>query len=190
MNDHTPDMFRGAIAGVLGGIAGTLAMDAVSAAWTLGRRGHLDSREATLVQQGGRPDVEDAKQRGRDSGEPEAVATSAVAERAARPLLGRPMSPRERHEGGRLVHYAFGALLGGIYGAVAERFPSLGTGLGVPFGLSVWVGGVEAALPLLRLSDPPTSYSPAEHAFGAVSHAAYGLTADLVRRRAAQALSQ
>jgi hypothetical protein len=52
-------------------------MDAVSAAWTLARRGHWHSREATLVQQGGRPDVDSAKERGRHSGEREAVATIA-----------------------------------------------------------------------------------------------------------------
>jgi hypothetical protein len=158
-------------------------MDAVSAAWTLARRGHWHSREATLVQQGGRPDVDSAKERGRHSGEREAVATIAVAEKTAEPVLGRELSPRERHEGGHLVHYTFGALLGGLYGAAAEKFPIVSAGGGVPFGLSVWVGGVEAALPMLRLSDPPASYSPKHHAFGAVSHAVYGLAADLVRRQ-------
>src|SRR5690348_339022 len=149
MRKHKSNLLRGTLAGMAGGIAGTLAMDAVSAAWTLARRGHLHPREATLIQQGGRPDVDSAKEQGRDSGEREAVATIAVAEKAAEPVLGRELSPRERHEGGRLVHYTFGALLGAFYGAAAEKFPIVSAGLGVPFGLSVWAGGVEAALPML-----------------------------------------
>ena len=175
-------LLRGALAGVAGGIAGTMAMDVISAIWTLLRRRHWHAGEATLVQQGGRPDVDQAKELGRHSGEREAVATTAIAERTAEATLGRPLSPGERHEGGRLVHYLFGAALGGCYGAASEQLPVLGGGRGIPFGIAVWVGGVEIALPLLNLSDAPGKYSAKHHAFAAVTHIAYGFTTEVVRR--------
>lgn len=98
-------------------------MDTVSALWTLARRGSLKHEEASLVQHGGRSDVEEAKQEGRDFGDPSAVATTVVAEKAAEPLLGRSLSPRERHEGSRIVHYVFGAVAGAVYGAAARESP-------------------------------------------------------------------
>lgn len=145
----------GALAGAAGGIAGTVAMDLFSAAWTLARRGHWHPTESTLVQHGPRSEVDEPKRQGRHSGESEAVATVTVAEKVAAKVLHRRLSPREKDKGGRLVHYTFGAVTGAAYGAGVERYSQVGAGAGVPFGLAIWAVGVEAALPVLHLSDRP-----------------------------------
>jgi hypothetical protein len=148
-------------------------MDLVSALWAVACKDFNDT-ERTLIQQGGRPEVDEAKQRGRHSGNREAVATTAIAERGAELLLGHPPSPRERREEGRLAPYGFGAIIGAFYGATAEKVPVFGSGFGIRFGLTAWLGGVEVVLPSLGLSEA--------HAFAGISHAAYGLATDTVWR--------
>ncbi|HUQ94711.1 MAG TPA: DUF1440 domain-containing protein [Bryobacteraceae bacterium] len=175
-------ILRGAAAGAAGGVLGTLAMNAVSLAWTIGRRGAVPSNEASLVEQGGRPDVESAKKEGRSSYERGAVATTKIAEKIAEPALGRTLSPQERHKAGKFVHYSYGVLLGAAYGAARERVPAISSGIGLPFGLITWAVAVELVLPKLGLMDSPRRYTAGEHGFSAVSHAAYGLVAEVTRR--------
>jgi len=158
-----------------------MAMDLVSWAWTLSR-GHTNGAEESLVRQGGRPDVEQAKQQGKTSGASDSVATSKVAERIAKPVLHRPLSEGERHRGGQLVHYTFGALLGAAYGAGARRVPVITSGRGIPFGLAVWVAAAELGLPLMKLALPPQKYTLGQHCFSAISHAAFGFAAEQTRR--------
>lgn len=172
---------RSAAAGMLGGIAGCLAMDCISWAWTVSRRGHTDNNEGSLVQQGGRPEVEKAKQEGHTSGSSESVATSKVAERLAEPFVHRSLSDEERHQGGQLVHYSFGALLGAAYGAAAPHVPGITSAQGIPFGLAVWLGAVEIGLPLAKLTAPPKHYSFGQHCFSALSHVAFGMAAECTR---------
>jgi len=46
---------------------------------------------------------------------------------------------------------AFGTLMGAAYGAMAEIAPFSTTGGGLPFGLALWLGADEIAVPLLHL---------------------------------------
>lgn len=66
--------------------------------------------------------------------------------------LGRPLSSRERHRSGQLIHYSVGAIAGAVYGAIAERFRIVQVGSGLGFGLVLWTASVPGALPALRLS--------------------------------------
>lgn len=169
---------RSLLSGLAGGIAGTLAMNAISSAWSYGRRRALHGGEASLLQQGGRPDVEEAKLRGKSSGDPDAVATVAIAEAFAKPMLGRPLTREERHRGGQIVHYAYGALLGAAYGLSSRKLPVMRSGRGTLFGVSTWLAGVNVALPLLNLMKPPKDHSLEQHAFSLISHAGYGAVLD------------
>jgi hypothetical protein len=131
---------------------------------------------------GGRPEIEAAKKRGLDSGDPGAVATTKTAERIADAMLERPLSPDERHRGGVLVHFAYGAAAGAAYGLAVERYRPLREQHGVLFGLAVWSGSIPLALPVLGLTRAPWHYSADEHSFSIASHLVYGLITELVRR--------
>lgn len=161
------------LAGLAGGIAGAFSMDVVSGAWSYARRGTPDAAESSLLQHGGRPEVEEAKEQQKSSGDPEAIATTAIAERIAEPVLGRPLSREERHRGGQIVHYTYGALLGAAYVLSVRRFPAVRSGHGTLYGFSTWLGAA-IGLPALGLIKPPHKYSMAQHGFSLLTHLSYG----------------
>jgi len=144
-------------------------MNLVSYFWS--RASGVSSRRE-IVQHGTRPDVAAAQQHPSSHGLD--VATTKVAEDLAEPVLQRQLSQEERDTGGKLVHYSFGAGAGAIYGIAMDQLHLNGSRAGIPFGLLVWIGGVLVALPALRLTAPPTAYTPREHALGIVGHVTYG----------------
>jgi hypothetical protein len=60
-------------------------------------------------------------------------ATMKAAEKISETLLGIKLSTEQKKKAGPAVHYFFGAVVGGLYGVVAEHFPSTTIGDGVPF---------------------------------------------------------
>jgi uncharacterized membrane protein YagU involved in acid resistance len=88
----------------------------------------------------------------------------------------------EKEPAGAAVHYAFGTLSGGLYGALAEVTPQVTTAAGLPFGAGVWLLADEVSVPLLGLSKGPTAYPASTHVYSLASHLVYGLTAELSRR--------
>jgi uncharacterized membrane protein YagU involved in acid resistance len=83
---------------------------------------------------------------------------------------------------GPAVHYAYGTLVGGLYGAVAEVWPLAGAGFGAMYGMTLWLLGDEAAVPAFRLGPLPTDIPARKHADYLATHIVYGVTLDLVRR--------
>ena len=61
---------------------------------------------------------------------------------------------------GNLVHYAFGAALGGAYGLVAETLPGVTAGSGSVFGTTAALVFDEWAIPALGLSRPASKPHP------------------------------
>ena len=114
------------------------------------------------------------------------VADEPATEKAASTLneaaTGAPLDAPERRIGGTLLHHAFGATVGAVYGAATSRAPQLAAGGGLPYGLLVWLVAAETGLPLVGLSQPPASYRWERHAASLGSHLAYGATLDAVRR--------
>jgi uncharacterized membrane protein YagU involved in acid resistance len=88
----------------------------------------------------------------------------------------------EKKKAGPVVHYAFGALLGAVYGASVEMNPAANALAGVPFGAILFAAANEMALPVLGLSDKPAAYPLSTHLYGLVSHAVYGVTTETIRR--------
>jgi hypothetical protein len=167
--------------GVAGGIAGALSMDAISILWSYAGRGEPDAAESSLLQHGGRPEVEKAKEEQKSSGDPEAVATTKIAKWIAEPVLGRSLSRDERHRGGQIVHYTYGALMGTVYVLSVRRFPAIRSGWGTLFGFSSWLGGVVIGMPVLGLMNPPHKYSMAQHSFSLLTHLSYGAVLESTR---------
>lgn len=104
-------------------------------------------------------------------------ATETVARRAVTQLARREL-PIAKERAGRVVHYAFGAAWGALYGLCAGTFPRLATPLGAAaFGGLVWVASDDVLLPALRLSAWPTAYPARTHAYAIAAHVVYGLAA-------------
>jgi len=109
-------------------------------------------------------------------------ATVKAAERLSKSVFGRRLRREQKKTAGSAVHYTYGALVGGLYGALAERSKPVRKLAGIPYGAALWLLGDELAVPLLRLSKAPTEYPASNHAMALASHFVYGATADLVRR--------
>ena len=115
-------------------------------------------------------------------------ATVKVADGIARFLVQRRLFQREKPLAGTLVHYAFGGGVGALYGAVAAVFPRVSTGLGLPFGVAVWLGAHVVAVPALGLAEPPTRRPASKEGIELALHLVYGAVTETVRRLFRQAL--
>jgi putative membrane protein len=103
--------------------------------------------------------------------------------RAATGLAGYPLAERQKPSAGAVVHYAFGAVVGAVYGAVAEIAPMVTTAFGVPFGIGVWLGAHIVAVPAMGLSDPPTRQPVGKETEEFGLHVVYGAVTEIVRRK-------
>jgi putative membrane protein len=73
------------------------------------------------------------------------------------------------------IHFSFSILCGVAYGTLVEFVPVVAVGLGVGFGIAVWIGAHEIVMPLIGLT-PPTWLLPAsEQGSEFFGHALWGL---------------
>src|SRR5262245_28548462 len=147
------DVGRGAVAGLLGGL---LAAGAMSLAHRL-----LTDPEAQAA------GAEDP--------------TIKVASAATR-LAGYRLRREHKASAGSIVHYAFGAVVGALYGAAAEIAPRAKIALGLPFGAAVWLGAHVVAVPALGLAESPTRQPLGKEAEEFGLHLLYGSVTELGRR--------
>ena len=117
-----------------------------------------------------------------DSSIPDEPASSQVAGITLAPVVGRPLTEREKELTGPIFHYAFGAAVGAIYGAAAEIQPDAAKAAGIPFGAAVWIIADEIGMPAAGLARRPDAYPPSRHASSFASHLVFGLTVEAVRR--------
>jgi putative membrane protein len=184
------DICRGAAAGAIGGFAASWVMNQfmMAAQRRAEQTGEPDERH-----QARQPDSsasspqqqKEKRQRQQDgssssgSGEDATVKTAQV---ISRNLFDHELSQEEKEVAGPAVHYAYGALIGSLYGAVAEVWPTIATGFGMPYGVAVWALGDEIAVPALRLGPPPTQVPAEKHADFLAAHIVYGIALDVSRR--------
>src|ERR1044072_4856209 len=109
-------------------------------------------------------------------------ATVETAKAISETVFGHELQEREKEPAGAAVHYAFGTLSGGLYGALAEVTPQVTTAAGLPFGAGFWLLADEISVPLLGLAKPPTEYPVSTHVYALASHLVYGVTAEMSRR--------
>lgn len=115
-------------------------------------------------------------------------ATVKVADGIARRLLHRPLPKAQKPLAGNLVHYAFGASVGALYGGVAAVVPRVTAAVGLPFGFAVWLGAHVITVPALGLAEPPTRRPRSQEGLEFVLHLVYGAVTEFVRRFVRQAL--
>jgi putative membrane protein len=106
----------------------------------------------------------------------------------AEQVAGRRLPEEERAFALQGIHWIFGALAGGVYGAIVEVEPSLAAWRGAAFGITLNRITHETVLPKLGLTAPPRQQPTQERISEWVTHAAYGVATDAVRRTVRRAL--
>ena len=96
--------------------------------------------------------------------------------------VGYELPKHQESRAGSIVHFAFGGLIGALYGAVAEAVPKVTALVGLPFGVALWLGAHVMAVPALGLAEPPNRKPAREETMEFGLHAVYGMTTELVRR--------
>jgi putative membrane protein len=160
-------LFVHLVAGVAGGLAGSFAMERYQRA--LGR---------ISSDLGGAPGAGGQQYRQPQS-EPSTYVAADVVSRAA---TGVALRPQDKPLGGSIVHYAFGATIGGLYGVLAARRPDTAAGLGLPFGAAVWMTADEIGMPALGLAKRPAAYPLTDHLSALTAHLVFGAVMESVRR--------
>jgi putative membrane protein len=143
---NRPSLWKGFVAGAIGGLAGSAAKAAAESLYP--------------------PRIE---------GQPEPPVV------LAEKLIGRQLSPEHKKRVSLVVHYVFGTLTGGIYGALAGHQPWITSAGGTIFGAGLLLCTHESALPALGLSAPPSRQVPREQASEAFTHLVYGMTVERLR---------
>jgi hypothetical protein len=177
------DVFTGTLAGMAGGALASWVMNQYIAAEQqkeqqreAAQRGEHEERGS-----GGQRQTKAKAEGGQGEGG-EADATVKIAQTLSRNLFDHELTESEKKVAGPVVHYAYGTLVGGVYGGVAEMAPVVGAGFGMPFGISLWLLGDEVAIPALKFGPPPTEVSAEKHAGYLAAHLVYGITLDVTRR--------
>jgi len=177
MRDSEGNVWKGLVAGLAGGLVASWTMNQFQASLTRIQEGTEKSHGAQSMQ----PAEGSSGDQSQDVKEQD-DATVEVAKIVSREVLGHELQESEKKPAGAAVHYAFGTMSGGLYGALAEVTPQVTTGAGVPFGAAFWLLADEISMPLLGLSKGPTEYPVSTHAYALASHLVYGATAELSRR--------
>ena len=183
MREHDGNVWKGLVAGLAGGLLASWTMNQFQAAWTRIAEGSEKSHGAQSMQ----PSDGSSGDENQDVNEQD-DATVETAKVISKQVFGHELQESEKEPAGAAVHYTFGALTGGLYGALAEVSPQVTMGAGVPFGAAFWLIADEVTVPLLGLSKGPTEYPPSTHVYAFASHIVYGVTAELSRRALRQVL--
>jgi putative membrane protein len=152
--DTTPNLWAAAAAGLVAGLAASLAMDLFQAG------------VAALSSSDG--DAEPA--------------TEKAADKVSQVVVGHEIPKDSKPFAGQVVHYALGAGLGVAYAVAAEYRPAVTAGYGTAFAAATTTLLDETAVPAVGLGDAPWKTSPTTHLYSAASHVVFGTVTEAVRR--------
>jgi uncharacterized membrane protein YagU involved in acid resistance len=183
MREDNANIWKGIVAGLAGGLVASWTMNQFQAAWTR----LAENSEKPHGAQSMKPAHGSSGDQGQDVQEQD-DATVKAAKAISEGVFGHELQEREKKPAGAAVHYAFGTVSGGLYGALAELVPQVTTATGVPFGAAFWLLADEISVPLLGLAKGPAEYPVSTHAYALASHLVYGATAELSRRAVRQIL--
>jgi hypothetical protein len=161
-------ILRGVLAGVAGGLAASWVMNEFSA--TVG----------TKISETVETPEEQQELKAQSDGED---ATMKAADRITEAVTGgRHLTHEQRAAGGPVVHYAFGALAGGVYGGLAEYTDAARAGFGTTFGGLLFTSADLLGVPAFKLGGWPNEYPASSLVSPLAAHMVYGMTTELVRR--------
>ncbi|MEO8430120.1 MAG: DUF1440 domain-containing protein [Acidobacteriota bacterium] len=171
------DLWKGAAAGFVGGVVASFVMNRFQEVWTIAAVG--PSRLPFHFEQGGQ--IKKSARHRPWSLEKSESATSKAAGALSKGLLGRSLGRRQRRRTGSALHYLFGGVTGALYGAAAERVPSVAAVRGAAFGAGVWLLADEISVPAAKLAKTPEKYPVSAHAQSLAAHFVYGAVTEAVR---------
>jgi uncharacterized membrane protein YagU involved in acid resistance len=125
---------------------------------------------------------EENQQQQSQSDQPKEDATMKTADALAYAATGKHLTRSQKETGGPIVHYAFGALTGGLYGGLAEYSPAVRSGFGTSFGGVLFSTADLLAVPALKLGPSSAGQPLSALASPFAAHIVYGVTTELVRR--------
>lgn len=147
-------MLRGALAGLVAGVAASFAMDWFQAIVSSPSSHH-------------------------EAGEP---ATQQAADAIGRHTVGAPVPDADKPLAGQAMHYLLGSALGVAYGVMAEFRPAITSGSGAAFGIGTATLLDEAAVPAVGLGEAPWKADAGTTLYGYASHLVFGTVTEFVRR--------
>jgi putative membrane protein len=179
MAENGRSIGAGVIAGAIGGLAAAWVMNVFMEAAGEGIQkaaARLDGAAKRQEMEQSRPQNEAGHE------EPKEDATMKAADAVVSAITGgRHLTLKGRQAGGPIVHYAFGALMGALYGLTAEAMPMAKAGFGTAFGGALFAGADLWAVPALGLSGSSEN-SVSSLATPLSAHLVYGVTTEGVRR--------
>lgn len=163
-------MLRGAVGSLAGLVAMGLFFRATQMLKSGGSGDEAESGEDLIERQERLDDISIVGQQSRED-EP---ATETVGRLAYEAVEHHEPGDETRRKLGQAVHWGYGILLGGLYGALRSdaEGPDLLGGLG--YGAAAWALGDELMVPLLGLAEGPTAHPWTDHATALAAHLAYG----------------
>ena len=179
-------LWKGLVAGGAAGLAASLAMNQFQGVWSKAKQ-KLDRGRNN----GNSGDESGANSEQKSSAQESEDATMKTAGKLAS-IAGYQLSREQRKKASPIVHYAFGAGMGALYGGLMEVGPrgwrrhKFLTGLG--WGAAVFAGADEIAVPALGLSGAPSESPLSSHVYAFASHLVYGITTGAVRKAVRAAL--
>ena len=162
------DVLKGALAGAAAGLVASLVMNQFQSLWSKMAEGGSGGDD--------------------DSGDDE-PATTKAADLAAEIATGEPVPQPLRKWADPVVHYSTGAVVGAVYGALAEVWPQVTKGGGAAYGGLVAIGLDEGVVPALGLGPGPLETQPKTHLYGLSSHVVFGWALEGARRFVRPALN-
>lgn len=164
-------LLAGFAAGVIGGIVATWVVD-------IYQRGALEVTRRAENAVGAGP-ILSARQEGHIQERRRAHAETA--ERLVRSTTGKRLSRSRLRSAALAVHYAIGALAGGVYGIAAEVLPAARRGYGTGYSNLLFLGGSNALLPWLPIG-VRRKFAPMGRDSGLSAPLVYGATLETTRR--------
>ena len=148
------NLWKGFLAGALGGLAGSFAMSQFHALLPKSETAPPEQKEDSTVK-----------------------AASALSQG----IFSCELRAQQKKIAGPVVHYSFGTGVGAIYGIAVEFAKPRCTGWGIPFGAAVWLGAHVIAVPALGFSEPVMQSAPLMEAAEFSAHLVYGTIAESLR---------
>lgn len=167
-NHHV--LWKGLVSGLTAGLAATAAMTLFQTGWSKAQK-ELSKKKAS------KKSHDSDQQSSQDES-----STVKVANKISEATLHRDLSKSEKEPASYAVHFAFGTLMGGIYGISGEYLKIARTGYGLLHGLGLWVGADATVLPAIGLSPPVSQRSGGEVTYEILAHAVYGVSSEATRR--------
>lgn len=164
---------RGVLAGALGGLVASWVMNLFITA-VMKAQHAANSADEHASEHSGQQKQQDSE----DS-------TMKVADAVVWLTTGHHLSNQGKQKGGPIVHYAFGTLMGALYGAVAELSHTATAGAGTAFGSVLFIAADEVMVPALGLSKPPAERPASDQLTHYAAHVVYGASTEMIRRLAA-----